>query len=191
MPVRITRGNALDDTWALFHQTYQSVWKCAEVVSAKIGFPQQQFTVLRAMKDMSGTITPTAIANWLDRNPNSITLILDRMEKGGLVKRVRDLEDRREIRLLITPKGKRMYAHADKPAYDLSKEVLSALTEEELISLMELLYKVREKTFEMRNIKDKVMNVKIELPANPERALRPGEPSDKVTPAQVRHTVII
>lgn len=163
MPVRITRGNPIDDTWSTFHMTYQSVWKCAEEVCAKFGYSQQQYSVLRAMKDMSGTITPTTIANWLDRNPNSITLILDRMEKGGLVKRIRDLKDRRSVRLKITPKGEKMYKYADKPAYELSKEVLSAFTKEELITFMELLQKMREKTFELRNIKDKVVDVEITL----------------------------
>lgn len=159
MPVRITTGNPIEDTWGLFHQTYQSIWKCAEANSANTGFPQQQYAVLRAMKDIRGTLTSTVIANWLDRKPNSITLILDRMEKSGMVARKRDLEDRRAIRLVITPKGEEMYARADKPAYDLPKEVLSALTEEELAKFFELLHKIREKTFEMRQIKDKIMDV--------------------------------
>jgi DNA-binding MarR family transcriptional regulator len=113
------------------------------------------------MKDIPGTVTPTAIANWLDRNPNSITLIIDRMEKGGLVKRVRDLEDRRAVRLIITPKGEEMYAQAGILAYKLSREILSALTEEELSTFLGIMQKIREKTFEFRNIKDKVINVSI------------------------------
>jgi DNA-binding MarR family transcriptional regulator len=161
MPVRIFRGNLNDDTWAIFHQTYQSLTKCADEAFARIGLLHQQYQVLRAMKNMPATVTATAIANWLDRNSNSITLIIDRMERSGLVKRVRDLKDRRAIRLIITPEGKKRYAQADEPAQELSREVLSALTQDEMATFMELLQKIREKTFELRNIKDKVININI------------------------------
>jgi DNA-binding MarR family transcriptional regulator len=159
MPVRITRGDPIDDTWATFHMTYQSVGKCADDTFAKIGLSHQQFQVLRAIKEIPGTVTLTAVANWLDRNPNSITLIIDRMGKGGLVKRVRDLEDRRAVRLVITPKGKKIYEQVDTPANGLPGKILSVLTEEELLTFVGLLQKIREKTFELRHIKDKVSNV--------------------------------
>lgn len=161
MPVRITRGNPIENAWIMYQSTYESVMKCADETSARTGLSHRQYQVLRAIKDISGMVTATAVANWLDRNPNSITLIIDRMEKAGMVKRVRDLGDRRSIRLMITPEGERRREMANKPAYELSKEILSALTEDELSTFVELLSKIREKTFELRNIQDNVTDVSL------------------------------
>lgn len=160
MPIRIIeKGHPLDDAWILIHLTYDSIIKCEESTFSKTGLPFQQYAVLRAIKYIPNTATTTAVANWLDRNPNSISMIIDRMKRDGLVKRKRDLKDRRASRLIITPKGEDLYKKATKPARELPHKMLSVLSRKELLTLTSLLEKVREETFEIRNIKDKVINV--------------------------------
>jgi DNA-binding MarR family transcriptional regulator len=60
-------------------------------------------------------VTQTDIANWLDRDTTSITLIIDRMSKEGLVERIRDLKDRRAVRVIITPKGEEIFQQGKEP----------------------------------------------------------------------------
>ena len=105
MPVRICKGDPIGDAWLLLYQTYDSVIKCEEETFTKVDLSPLQYQMLRAMKYINSTITPTVVANFLDWKPNSITLIMDRMEKSGLVKRIRDLKDRRVVRLIITEAG--------------------------------------------------------------------------------------
>jgi DNA-binding MarR family transcriptional regulator len=159
MPVRISLRDHIQDTWLIFHQTSDSITKCEDDTFAAVSLPYQQFIVMGAIKYAPAPVIPTVIANWLDRNPNSITLIIDRMEKDGLVKRVRDLKDRRRLRLIITEKGKKKQKQALKPSREIAKEILSVLSPEELATFATLLRKIREATFEYRNIKDKVLNV--------------------------------
>jgi DNA-binding MarR family transcriptional regulator len=57
--------------------------KCAETAFAKIKLTPQQFSVSRRYQNIGDPVLPTEVAKWLDRNTNTITLIIDRMEKDG------------------------------------------------------------------------------------------------------------
>jgi len=85
------------------------------------------------------------------------------MEKAGLLKRVNNLKDRRSAILVITPKGESLYRKMFISAEELPKKVLSVLSEKEMKTLLKLLFKIRENTFEFRNIKDKVIDVKLTI----------------------------
>jgi DNA-binding MarR family transcriptional regulator len=161
MPTRITKtSNLFYDALLSIRHSDESITKCEEEEFSKIGVLPQQFHILRAIKYIPGVVTPSIVANWVDRNPNSITLIINRMEKDGLVKRKRDLTDRRALRLIITPKGEELYKRTLKTALrELPKTILSTLSESELSTLIILLNKVREQTFKLRKIEDKVINI--------------------------------
>ena len=102
------------------------------------------------------------IAKWLDRNSNTITLIIDRMIKEGLVERGERLKDRRKCSLVMTQKGLEFYNKASRLALELSQELMAALSEEELATLSSLLGKVRERTFQIRRIQEKVADIVID-----------------------------
>ncbi len=148
MPVKFTFSEARLKTWLLCHQTFNLVLKCEELVFGKVGLTPQQHTVLIAIKYIKDPVKPTDVAHWLDRNTNSISLIIDRMEKDGLVKRARDLRDRRSLRLVMTQKGKELLEQATIPAWELVQEILSCLSEEEMQTFIRLMEKVRGKAFQ-------------------------------------------
>lgn len=51
------------------------------------------------------TATVAELARWLEVDAGSMTRLLDRLEKKGLCKRVRCTEDRRVVRVELTPEG--------------------------------------------------------------------------------------
>ena len=106
MPVKLIVDDLNRRPIYTLHQIHQSLAKLEDKMHRNLGITTQQFGVLAAIKSILPPATPTAIAEWLDRNTNSVTLILDRMEKDGLVSRIRDLDDRRSLRLEIKEKGK-------------------------------------------------------------------------------------
>ena len=73
-----------------------------------------------------------------------ITGLIDRLEEAGLVQRVRCSEDRRVIRVALTPKAETALAALDQPVLDMHARLLGHLTEVELKVLNRLLEKVRE-----------------------------------------------
>jgi len=151
MPVNFGFDNPLLKTWLLLHQTYNLVLKCEDATFAKEGLTTQQHAVLIAIKYISDPVTLTGVSSWLDRRINSISLIVDRMEKGGWVKRTRGLRDRRSVRLVITKKGKEVLEQATISGWGLTKEILSNLSEEELRTLTSLLERIRVKAFKYLN----------------------------------------
>jgi DNA-binding MarR family transcriptional regulator len=127
MPVNFLFSNPLLQVWMLLHQTHNSLVRCEEIVFAKTGLTAQQHAILMAISYIEGPATPTEIANWVDRKVNSITLIVDRMEKAGLVRRVRDVPDRRSHRLELTDKGKKALAQGINTSWTLIQELISSL----------------------------------------------------------------
>ena len=143
MPVDFKLDNPMIMTWLLLHQTYNSITRCENKVFNQHGISTEQHAVLMAIKYIGGPVTATSIAKWLDRNKNTISLIVDRMVKAGLIRRASDLRDRRVLRLFITDKGKTILDEATVYGWALIQEILSKVSEEEMHTLMILLEKVK------------------------------------------------
>jgi DNA-binding MarR family transcriptional regulator len=156
MPVKFSFNHPYLKTWLLLHQTYNLVVRSEDNVFTRVGITTQQHSVLMAIRYMQTPVTPTDVANWLDRNPNGISMLIDRMEKDGLVKRIRDLRDRRSVRLEITEKGNEILNEATFVGWQLIEKILSSVQENELLLLTDLLEKIRSKAFENLN-PDRIM----------------------------------
>lgn len=161
MPIKLTVNDPARRAAYTFHQVHESLNKLEDKMHRNLGITTQQFGVLAAIKSILPPATPTAIAEWLDRNTNSVTLILDRMEKDGLVSRIRDLDDRRSLRLEIKEKGIKSFGEGIERHRELYKELMSCLSQDEIQELVRLIDKVLEKTFEMRQLKEEVKEVEV------------------------------
>lgn len=151
MPVKFQFMNQRLQTWLLCHQTYNSVYRCEETVFAREGLSTQQHAVLMAIQYMQGPVTITGLAHWLDRNQNGISALVYRMEKDGFVRREKDLPDRRSARLVMTEKGKNIFEQATMSGWNLIQEILSSLSDEDLLTLNGILERMREKAFKYLN----------------------------------------
>jgi DNA-binding MarR family transcriptional regulator len=69
---------------------------------SKVGPTPQKYMVLMAIRLIEDAATVSDVAQWLDSNTNSISLIVDRMKKGGLITMSMNLGDRRTVRLSLT-----------------------------------------------------------------------------------------
>ena len=156
MPVNLIYDNPSLNAYMLIRHTYYSIDKCEDELSPQIGLTSQQLATLLAIKQAPDPVMQTDIANWLDRDAASITSIIDNMSKKGLVERKRDLKDRRAVRLVITPEGEQVLEKARKPVINEITAIMSCLSEDETRTITKLLKKIRDRTFEYRNIKEKV-----------------------------------
>jgi DNA-binding MarR family transcriptional regulator len=161
MPVKLSFTDGQMSAWMLLHQTYNSLMKCEEIVFPTVGLTTQQHSILMAIKYLDAPATPTLIADWVDRNTNSITLIVDRMEKGGLVKRVRDIRDRRSLRIAMTPKGEKVLKQGITVGRKLIRDILGELSEEEIDTLTKSLEKVRYLALKYSQNEKKLKEVKL------------------------------
>lgn len=65
-----------------------------------------QLTVLELLEQQN-QLKPSDLIPYLTTTPAAVTMLLDRMERGELIQRVRDEKDRRIVWVSITDKGKR------------------------------------------------------------------------------------
>jgi len=113
-------------------------------VVEEYGVTHQQYNVLRILRGARPEALPTMeIAKRMIENTPGITGLMDRLEEKGLVKRVRDTEDRRCSRGLITEKGLALLREMDAPVNRAEDEALTVLNESDLHRLIQILDSVR------------------------------------------------
>ena len=68
----------------------------------KLGMNANDMHALRLL-DVHGPLGPAKMGRRLDLRSASITVLLDRLEAGGLIERLRDTSDRRRVAVRILP----------------------------------------------------------------------------------------
>jgi len=87
--------------------------------------------------------TQSEIAEWLCVQPATLTRMLTRMEKAGLVRREQDAEDARVSRVYLTQRGRELQEPVEKAWLELERQTVASLSAEELALLRRLLLKVQ------------------------------------------------
>lgn len=134
--------------WMLLHRTRDLLFRFEDRVLNEFGLTMEQYTVLVAMRCLNDPIRPTDIGQWVGHKVNTVSMMIDRMVKAGLVERVRDLPDRREVRVLITDKGEQAFKSATPAVCQLIKQILSPLRHEDKLTLVRLLETLRDKSLQ-------------------------------------------
>ncbi|RUT36005.1 MarR family transcriptional regulator [Paenibacillus zeisoli] len=87
--------------WAKLTKNYQMHME-SELSPSLTG---AQLSVLELLEE-NKKMKPSDLIPYLATTPAAVTMLLDRMEKAGLITRERDLEDRRIVWISITEKGR-------------------------------------------------------------------------------------
>ncbi len=135
-------------TWALLRQTWSLMEKLAETRLAKVKLTPEKVAVLWACMDRPGPLIPAEIARIVSRESQSVTGLLNRMEREGLVKRIPKRKGRPFTEIKLTQKGE----EACKAGVDILKkviaDVMSTPTEGQLDQLREPLLAIRGKVLD-------------------------------------------
>lgn len=91
--------------------------------------------------------TPKAIGNTLNLEPSTISGILDKMSKKGLITRRTDNENRRTVLISSTDKAKDLWPTLEKIDNQLNNDYFSNLTNEEIESFKKVLLKINKSDF--------------------------------------------
>ena len=74
--------------------------------------------------------------------PPSATSLVNNLVKSGQIRRVADVHDRRLVRLVITPFGKKNYSLGEKKIQNTIRKVLSVLDEKDIKQYISILEKI-------------------------------------------------
>jgi len=95
---------------------------------AHLGITPDQYSILRWLHEGDARgLTQQTLTDLMASDPNTITSILRRMEKAGLLSRHEHETDRRARRVRIKPEGHRAFTAAFEIARKLQTEILSVL----------------------------------------------------------------
>lgn len=97
--------------------------------------------------------TPAQITRWLLRETHTVTELLNRMVKKGLVTKTKDLERRNLIGVSITEKVRQAYEQSTKRKS--VHKMMSSLSEEERQQLMASLKKLRNRALKELRVEHK------------------------------------
>jgi len=137
--------------WFITHRSRDVLSNCEDKVFGKYGLTAEQYGVLAVMKVLGGSVRVTDLARGLGRSANSVSMIVERMVKAGLVRRERDRGDRRAVRVNVTNKGEVAFRPATVAGLELIREITSPLSYEEKRTFVSLHEVIKHKALQCLN----------------------------------------
>lgn len=143
------------ELWLLLAQTRQLMLKAWQKELNQYNISARHISVLHVIQAIGHRATPAEISRWLYSEPHSVSELLSRMEKQGLVRKVKDLEAKNQVRIVVTGKGREIcYQVAE---LEIVRNMISSLSEEERQQLRLHLLKLRHKAL-------KELGIQVEVP---------------------------
>ena len=117
------------------------------------GITPEQAAILFIVQAIGEKATPAEISRWLFREPHSISGLLARMEKEGLVRKVKDLDRKNLVRVVITEEGQQAYQQSTKR--ESIHKIMSSLSEEDHQQLRSYLEVLQNKALQELGVNHK------------------------------------
>jgi DNA-binding MarR family transcriptional regulator len=142
------------ELWVLLHQVSDAISKAREEELRQYGISMIQAGVLFIVKTAKAPVTPAEISRWLFREPHTVSGLLNRMEKQGLIKKTKDLDRKNLIRVTLTDKGEKAYQKSRQ--MKVVPKILNRLSQKEREAFRAQLEKLRTKSLNEIGMKRKL-----------------------------------
>jgi DNA-binding MarR family transcriptional regulator len=110
------------------------------------GLSVTQYNVLRILRGAGEAgVTCKDIGSRLVTRDPDITRLLDRLERRNLLTRARTRADRRFVSIRISEEGLELLRQLDQPVEEKQLEMMRHMPEEQLVSAIELLERLRDR----------------------------------------------
>ena len=117
---------------------------------ARFQLTEQQWRVLRVLWS-AGKVTSVELSTRTLLPAPSLVGILDRLERKGLVSRVRSVEDRRAIFVIATAEGRALEAQVTPLVSEIDQELRARVTPEEWQMMEQVLQKISLNTTPLKS----------------------------------------
>lgn len=108
-----------------------------------VGLTPEQFLLIDLLWNQ-GSMTQQQMADAMQKDKNSITKLVDALEKKGLVLREKDKTDRRSNKLVLTPNAEKMKSGAKECGISMLDNILTGIDEDELRNFLNTLGKLTD-----------------------------------------------
>jgi len=128
--------------WIMVAQTKDAVLKARQRDYAQFNITNERRAVLWCIQNNGGQATPVELARQLFRELHSVTELLQRMSKEGLLEKIGS-SGKSKFEVKLTPKGFDVLSQSLNDRMD--EKIFSVLTKKEREKFMLYLWKVRNK----------------------------------------------
>jgi DNA-binding MarR family transcriptional regulator len=118
--------------WKLLDHTRFMVSRSREMELAEFGLTPEQSHVLEILRQNGGKTTINDVVDITQRQHHSISTLINRMVKQGLVTKKKDLNDNRKYDIVITRKGKKLTTKMTTRSIDITFHDMSEKDKSEL-----------------------------------------------------------
>lgn len=129
--------------WVMLEQAQSAVFAAREKELTQYGTSPMKAAVLFIVQSIGKEATPAEIARWILRKSHTVSGLLDRMEKDGLITKTKNLPKKNLVRVTITEKGKKALRNSMKR--ESIRRTFAAIPEKDREQLYAQLMKLRDK----------------------------------------------
>jgi DNA-binding MarR family transcriptional regulator len=132
--------------WYSIRRTHEAIHKLRKLELSPYRLSTIETGVLLVVHEAKNKITPAEISRQLLKDHHSISQLLGRMEKRGLIRNIKGYRRKNMIRVSLTRKGHEAFINSTK-GKNINK-IMAVLSESERKQLELYLEKLREKAIE-------------------------------------------
>ena len=129
------------------YSTAHAFTRAYKPILDKVGLTYPQYLVMLVLWDKAELPVKT-IGEKLDLDSGTLSPLLKRLEQNGLIKRIRDVRDERQVLVSLTPKGDAMRGEVDTIMGSIGQAI--GCTLEEMADIREKLQGLRGNLTETR-----------------------------------------
>jgi DNA-binding MarR family transcriptional regulator len=124
--------------------SYEVLARYLEVQLKRYDVSLIRFNIMSTLFKSGGEMTPSEIAESVFREKNSVTAVINTLEREGVVRREPSPNDGRSVRVVITDKGWQEANRLSPVAQELSREALSCMDKGQVEALVGIMRNLRE-----------------------------------------------
>jgi len=129
---------------SIFIELYYKFKKIRKKHFEKLGIKPSHFLVLKYIKP-GDALTISELSSGVNKESSNIISIIDFFEERGFLQRKRGSDDRRIVRVSLTPEGECYREEIIKKQEELSADIYKNLDDEEVRKFMEVIRLVNSK----------------------------------------------
>jgi DNA-binding MarR family transcriptional regulator len=123
---------------------YTESRRITKEVARRANLTGPQLTVVKLLEHL-GSLSLTELSEKIRSQNSTVTGIIDRMEREGLVSRARSQEDRRVVHIHLTDKGAQLALEVAVEPMEIFRAAIEDLTPTETKELMKILTKIAKR----------------------------------------------
>jgi MarR family transcriptional regulator, organic hydroperoxide resistance regulator len=151
MPHNFNPDTVISDIMQSLRRIVKAIQDYSHEVSGKFGVTGPQLWALKTIS-REGSLPLGELSKKMYLDPSTVSGVIDRLESKGYVIRDRNQEDRRVVKVRLTPAGELLVEKAPNPAQGKMIHGLRGLSEDELNAVYHSVQKLVE-IMEAQNLK--------------------------------------